>query len=284
MNTHPLDFLPFEPKNRDLNSLRVIIKSMKNFFERHDGKIFGLKDADTDTLLFRVMPRFFMEILRKYFRLEVEGIEHIPKDGSVLITPNHSGYSGFDAFVLAHEIHREIKRIPRVLTHHLWFLTKTTAIPAQKLGFVEATTKNGLKYLKKKQPVILFPEGEHGNFKTTATRMYRLQEFKRGFIRMAIETQTPIVPTLVIGAEETHINLKELKLTKFLRGTILPIPLNVIPLPAKWKVIFMEPIYLPYHPSEVSNRELVHEIAQEIREKMQDRLTKELSKRKNVFT
>jgi len=103
-----------------------------------------------------------------------------------------------------------------VLTHHLWFLTKTTAIPANKLGFIEATSENGLKALKKNQLVVLFPEGEYGNFKPSS-KAYQLQEFKRGFIRMALATNSPIIPTLILGAEETHVNLSRLKLTKFLR-------------------------------------------------------------------
>ncbi|MCB0393033.1 MAG: acyltransferase family protein, partial [Bdellovibrionales bacterium] len=202
---------------------------MKNFFEKSSEKLFDLANQDRDTLIFRVLPRMIMEILRKYFRLEITGIDGIPKTGKAIILPNHSGYSGFDAVVLAHEVYKHTKRIPRVLTHHLWFISSTTAIPANKLGFVEATSKNGLEYLNKNQMIVLFPEGEHGNFKATSIR-YRLQEFRRGFVRMALKTQSPIIPTIVLGAEETHINLKKLKFSRFLRGTVLPLPLNVIPL------------------------------------------------------
>ena len=180
--------------------------------------------------------------------------------------------------VLTHILNRDLKRIPRVLTHHFWFLTKNTAIPAQKMGFIEATFANGVKELKKNNLVVIFPEGEKGNFKPTS-QMYQLQEFKRGFIRMALSTQAPIIPTLIIGAEETSINLSQLKFTKFLRGVVLPIPLNVIPLPVKWKIKFLPPIYLPYAATSVDDRELVLEIADELREQMQDVLSEEILKR-----
>ena len=75
----------------------------------------------------------------------------------------------------------------------------------------------------------------------------------------------------------------KLKLTKFLRGTVLPLPLNVLPLPAKWRIKFLEPIHLPYKPDAVNDTELVHEIAQEIEEIMQDALTEELKKRGGAF-
>lgn len=251
---------------------------MKNFFEKPKQRLFGLKDLPRDVLLYRVMPRFFLEVIRKYFRLEVEGTEFLPRKGPGIIVPNHSGYSGFDAVLLSHEIHKAVDRIPRVLTHHLWFLTQATALPAQKMGFVEATTANGIAALKKNNLIILFPEGEQGNFKPTSKR-YRLQEFKRGFIRIALQTQTPIIPTLILGAEETHINLRELKFTKYLFGTVLPLPLNVIPLPVKWKIKFLEPLHFPYKPSAANDVELVRELASDVRDRMQKALNKELSKR-----
>lgn len=256
---------------------------MKELFRlKADDILNQLKNADRETLLYKLLPHFFLELMKTYFRVQVEGGENIPRRGRALITPNHSGVSGFDAMVLHHEIMRAAGRYPRVLTHHLWFLTKTTAIPAQKLGFVEATTENGLSALKKNQLVVLFPEGEYGNFKPSS-KAYQLQEFKRGFIRMALETNSPIVPTLILGAEETHVNLSRLKLTKFLRGVVLPLPLNLIPLPSKWKIIFMEPMRLPYKKEAACDRELVHELAEELQEKMQTRLNEELAKRGSVF-
>lgn len=231
-----------------------------------------------EKMVFRELPNFFLEIMHKYFRLELEGTENLPKKGPAIIAPNHSGVSGIDAMILMHEVEKATGRLPRVMTHHFWFLTKTTAIPANKLGFIEATTQNGIRELKKNQMIILFPEGEYGNFKPS-TKAYQLQEFKRGFIRMAIKTGAPIIPTIVIGAEETHINLSQFKLTKFLRGLVIPLPLNIVPLPSKWKIKFLKPLYLPYKPSAVNDRELMREIAEDVREQIQERIRQELRKR-----
>lgn len=242
----------------------------------------ALLGSDRETLLYKILPHFFMEIMKQYFRVQVEGAEHLPKRGAAIISPNHSGVSGFDAMVLHHEITRVVGRYPRVLTHHLWFLTKTTSIPASRLGFIEANLENGLKALRKKQMVLIFPEGEKGNFKPS-NEAYHLQEFKRGFIRMALLTETPIIPTVVIGAEETHINLSQLQFTKFLRGLIIPVPLNILPLPSKWKIIFMEPIQLKHPPSAADDSELVRRIAFSIQDQMQKRIRAELKSRESVF-
>ena len=219
-----------------------------------------------------------MELMKKYFRLEIVGIENIPTRGPVIIAPNHSGFSGFDALILAYILQQNTKRSPRVLTHHLWFLTETTSIPAHKLGFTEATYENGVNLLKKNHMIVLFPEGEHGNFKPS-TKRYQLQEFKRGFVRMALTTNAKVVPTIILGAEETHINLQELKFTKFLRGLVLPLPLNILPLPAKWKIIFEKPMSFPFPPEKVNDRELCHDLATEVQEHMQKRINKELKTR-----
>ncbi len=255
---------------------------MINFLKKPNEKVFNLAKLDADALLYKVFPRLFMEVLKKYFRLEVEGLENIPTKGAVIIAPNHSGFSGFDAMVLAYILQERTKRIPRVMTHHLWFLTEKTALPAHKMGFIEATFENGISLLKKNNLVVLFPEGAKGNFKPSSKR-YQLQEFKRGFVRMALQTGAPIVPTLIIGAEETHINLQQLKFSKFLRGLVLPLPLNIIPLPAKWKIIFHKPIHLPFGPDKVSDHETCFDLASEIQESMQKKLNKEIKKRGSGF-
>ncbi len=254
---------------------------MDNFFEKKE-KIFGLKTLERDLLLYRVMPRLVLEIIRKYFRLTVDGRENLPSTGGAIIVPNHSGYAGFDAFMIGNEIRNSTKRVPRILAHHLWFIHKTISIPLEKMGITEATMNNGLGLLKKKNIIILFPEGEYGNFKPIRKR-YRLQEFKRGFVRMALLTKTPIIPTVVIGAEETHITLSQLKFTKFLIGTILPLPLNFIPLPAKWKIKFLKPIYLDYPPSAAEDHDLVHKISRQVREMIQFNIDQELRKRRFVY-
>lgn len=255
---------------------------MINFLKKPNEKIFNLKNLGKEDLLYRVFPRLFMEIMKKYFRLEVEGIENIPVKGPIIIAPNHSGFSGFDALILAYILQEKTKRIPRVLTHHLWFLTEKTALPAQKMGFIEATYENGVSLLKKNNMIVLFPEGELGNFKPSSKK-YQLQEFKRGFVRMALTTGATIVPTIILGAEETHINLQQLKFSKFLRGLVLPLPLNIIPLPAKWKIVFTKPFQLPFGPEKVNDVELCHELAQEVQESLQKKINQEVKKRGSVY-
>jgi 1-acyl-sn-glycerol-3-phosphate acyltransferase len=255
---------------------------MLSFFGKRTEKIFNLNQLDFDRLALYVVPRFLLEIIRKYLRLDVEGLEHLPIKGKGIVLPNHSGWSGFDAVMIGNEVHKQTNRIPRTLAHRFYFIGDVKIL-SHKVGFQEATVENGVRLLKKNNLIILFPEGEKGNFKPTSQR-YQLQEFHRGFVRMAIKTKSPIIPTIVVGAEETHINLASLKLTKYLKGQVLPLPLNIIPLPAKWKIKFLEPIVLSQYSEEDSdNKELTYKIAQEIRQKMQEALTAEVNNRKWIY-
>jgi len=150
------------------------------------------------------------------------------------------------------------------------------------MGYIEASTENGIKHLKKEHVIVLFPEGEQGNFKPSS-EAYHLQEFKRGFVRMSLQTQAPIVPALVIGAEESNINLKTIRLDKYIPGLVLPLPLNLLPLPVKWKIKFLPPIHLEDPPETINNRARVKEIAKEIQDSIQKELYVELENRPGIF-
>lgn len=237
---------------------------------------------NAEQLVFRQFPDKLMLFLEKYFRLQVEGIEHIPQRGAFILAANHSGFSGLDAMIIAHIVRKQTRRQVRVLTHRLWFMTKVTAVPAERLGFTEANMRNGLKILEKKQPILIFPEGELGNFKPS-TKAYDLQEFKTGFVRLALKSSAPIIPILVIGAEESHINLSQLKLSQYFKGLVLPIPLNLVPLPAKWRIQFLPPVHLPFESDKADDREITTELAEEIRSSMQKGLHPLLLRRGTAY-
>lgn len=229
------------------------------------------------------LREFILELIRNYFRLEVEGIENIPKKGRALIVPNHSGVTALDAVMIGNEIFRARSRELRILAHPLWFIGPSIRVLARRMGLEEADKSRGIALLKRGELVLLFPEGAQGNFKPTAQR-YHLQEFKRGFVRVAMATKSPIIPTVVIGAEETNINLSTISSSKYLKGTIIPLPLNVLPLPAKWKIVFLPPISMrKYSAKDACNSELVHSVSESVKKQIQDRIDQELKNRDWIY-
>lgn len=231
---------------------------------------------------YKALPLFLLDLIQKYLRVGTQGTRYIPKKGPCIVVANHSGYMAFDALMLAHQIYLHTKRIPRIIAHKLWFLRPEISVHAKKMGLVPATFENGLKLLERGQVLILFPEGEEGNFKSSRYR-YRLRRFRRGFVRLALATGAPIIPVVVIGAEETHITLSQLRWAKELFGIIIPVPLNVIPLPAKWTIKFGQPIRLGRDLDKVFDFPHATRISQDVRIQLQKEINVELKKRRTVY-
>lgn len=255
---------------------------MFEIFEKAVSRVLRASGHTKEEFAYKVLPTFLLDIIQRYLRVEVRGLENIPKKGPYIAIANHSGYMGFDALMLAYQIYLHSHRIPRIIAHKLWFFVPEISVHAHKLGLVPANLENGLEILKKMQPLILFPEGEEGNFKPSRYS-YRLRRFRRGFVRLALSTGAPIVPAVVIGAEETHITLSQIRGAKELLGIIVPVPLNVIPLPARWHIRFLKPIHLEKNPEKAQNLQAVTQISRKIRHQLQTSLHKELKKRKTIF-
>ena len=233
------------------------------------------------------LPKIFfdvLELVQNYFRVEVEGTENLPKRGRALLISNHSGCSGLDAAMLGYSAFQAVGRIPRILTlwpmFQLFPFLESTAI---KLGLTPASANMGLSVLKNNNITVVFPEGVRGSFKPTSQR-YHLQPFRTGFLRLSLLTDSPIVPAVVIGAEESTINLGSIQFGSALKGLALPIPLNFLPLPSKWKIRFLPPINLDgLSRRDISNRDKMHRYADKVRDKMQAAVDVELRKRKYVY-
>ena len=92
---------------------------------------------------------FFRFLYKYYWRVEVEGLEHLPAEGPVLLAANHSGALPFDAAMisLAVEDEHPAHRVVRML--YAKFVTDLPGIGSlfSRLGGVEASTTNGATLL-----------------------------------------------------------------------------------------------------------------------------------------
>jgi 1-acyl-sn-glycerol-3-phosphate acyltransferase len=211
--------------------------------------------------------------------LEVEGIENVPSNGRVMIVPNHSGVLGWDAIILYNEIVREKRRIPRIMAHNFWESKPFLSQMAKKYGAFGANFKQAIKFLNKNKLMIIFPEAEHGNFKPSV-KMYQLSDFNPGFVSLAMMTNTVLVPTVIMGAEENFVNLGTIDWFEDRIGVKIPIPLNLLPIPAKWKIKFLKPISLKnYNKKDLRSEKFITEVSQNIRFRIQATIHKELVSR-----
>src|SRR3954464_3679345 len=141
-------------------------------------------------------------LYRNYFRVQTHGIGHVPT-GRAMLVSNHSGQLPLDAAMIALSllVEAEPPRLARAMVEK-WAPTLPFVAPFfARIGQVVGTPENCRRLLAAGETIMVFPEGVRGLNKTF-DKKYQLQEFGTGFMRLALETGTPIVPVGVVGAEE----------------------------------------------------------------------------------
>jgi 1-acyl-sn-glycerol-3-phosphate acyltransferase len=244
------------------------------------------------------LDKTLYEFLYHYwFRVEVDGIEHVPASGGALLVSNHAGALPPDAAMIAKAIKTEHAR-PRPLhltVEHFFKGYPGLSMLVSKLGGVPAHPANVHRLLyDEEQLVLVFPEGRKGTEKLYKDR-YRLRRFGRGgFVESAMKARTPIVPIAVVGAEEAmpvfgHLNPLK-KLTGLIYFPITPtfpwlgLLGGAAYLPAKFYIRFLEPIPTDQWGAEPWNdKGLVQTVAEEIRARIQEELYELLAARKSVW-
>jgi 1-acyl-sn-glycerol-3-phosphate acyltransferase len=154
---------------------------------------------------------------------------------------------------------------------------------------VPDTPENAERLLADGHLVCLFPEGARGARKPYERR-YRLEDFGPGeFAEIALRTGAAIVPTAVIGSEESYPRLGAVPLVGRALGGLplprrLPNPLAAVPLPVRWRIDFGAPIAPSRDAAGAgTGRTAVLELSDEVRERLQQAIYDTLVKREGVY-
>lgn len=233
---------------------------------------------------------------KRYFRVSLQGMEHVPAAGPALIVANHSGGLPYDGAMLIHAFHRHhpgrsgAARPLRPLVASFAFRSSWIAPVITRIGGVRASAENALEILGRGGLVGVFPEGLRGVGKLFERR-YHLAHFGRGgFVRLSRAAQVPIVPVAIVGAEETHPMLA--RLTAVARPLGLPYipitptfpwlgPLGLLPVPTKWTIRLGEAFPPPAAGAEDPNEN--QHIADLVRARMESMLADILSRRRSII-
>jgi 1-acyl-sn-glycerol-3-phosphate acyltransferase len=228
----------------------------------------------------------FVWLYQHYFRVVAKGLEHVPK-GRVLIVANHSGQLPFDAAMIGIALLTEpAANPPRAVRSMVekWVPTLPfVSVFLSRLGQVVGTPENARRLLEADEALLVFPEGVKGLNKLFRRR-YQLQDFGLGFMRLALETQTPVVPVAVIGAEEQAPALFDAKpLARLLRMPAMPITptLLPLPLPARYHLHFGEPLSFSGSPHD-EDAELEKKV-KTVKAALQAMLNRGLKERTSVY-
>jgi 1-acyl-sn-glycerol-3-phosphate acyltransferase len=250
---------------------------------------------DADLAQNAVLP-LLLPLYRKWFRVEVNGIDNVPTDGAALLVANHAGgLWPLDSAMTAVAVHVEhpAGRFLRMLGADLMFAVPGVGSMVRKTGTTLACAEDAERLLSAGELVGVWPEGFKGIGKPFRER-YKLQRFGRGgFVHAAIKTGVPIIPVSIVGSEEIHPVLGNAKtLARLANLPYFPLtptfpwlgPLGLVPLPSKWYIEFGSPIHTEaLEPDAADDATVVFELADRVRETIQSTLYRLLVQRRSVW-
>jgi len=243
----------------------------------------------------RPIAEFFY---RRYWRIRTDGLEHIPGTGAALLVGNHSGGIPLDAAMIgaAVDLDHPEHRLVRFLYDRFVAAMPLMGTFYNRMGAVVASFDNAHALLSQGHLVGVFPEGVAGVAKGIGQR-YRVQPFHTSFIRLSLQLRVPIIPTAVVGAEETYPVIGKLQplgpLKDLLNVPYVPVTplfplfgvLGVVPLPTRWHIQFGAPLR-PYEgrtASRLPPRRTLERLAEQTRLRIQTMLHSLLAKRESLF-
>jgi 1-acyl-sn-glycerol-3-phosphate acyltransferase len=227
-----------------------------------------------------------------YFRAEVEGLSNIPEDEPVLLVGNHSGGTLIaDTFVFSQHFYDHFgpERRFHQLAHDLVFQVPGIRASLSRFGTVPASPDNMRAALDRGAALLVYPGGDHESYRPSWESAKVDFGGRTGFAKLSLELDTPIVPVVAIGGQETALFLgrgrrvaRALKLDESMRlkvfpiqfapptgFTVLDLPLRV-PLPAKIKIRVLPRIDLREELGAKATPEDAHDL---VTERMQETLT-----------
>lgn len=252
---------------------------------------FGFDPELTETVLHPLLRPLY----RGYFRVEATGVKNLPGTGPALVVANHSGTVPVDALMLSlavhdeHPDHRHLRLLAADLAFRVPFLSEL----GRKSGATLACNPDAERLLNRGELVGVFPEGFKGVGKRYTDR-YKLQRFGRGgFVSAALRTGAPIVPVAIVGAEEIYPIIGNIAPLARIAGLpyfpVTPLfpwlgPLGMVPLPSKWLIEFGEPIQTTDIQGEPDDPSVIFNLADQVRETIQQTLHTLLARRPDPFS
>ncbi|MCS7165968.1 MAG: lysophospholipid acyltransferase family protein [Candidatus Calescibacterium sp.] len=147
------------------------------------------------------MGKIFLKI---FFRLEVEGIEKIPKQGPLILISNHHSY--LDPPVIVSTFPRRIHFVAKkeLFLHPLTslFVKLFDSIPVDRGHTKPSTFKTIFRYLSNQEVICIFPEG---------TRVNNPENFgkaERGIGFIVSKSQAPVLITYIDGTYQWYKKFK----------------------------------------------------------------------------
>src|SRR3954468_5838797 len=140
-------------------------------------------------------------IFRFFFRVNVEGLEHVPAEGGAILAGNHLAV--FDSFFLPLVIKRRVTFVAKAEYFEdpktAWFFRAVGQIPIRRGGGSASmrALESAAEVLKDGGLFGIYPEG-------TRSPDGRLYKGHTGVARLALQNQVPVLAVAMIGTREAQ--------------------------------------------------------------------------------
>ena len=283
--------LGFTPQQSSAEALQALRDEQRSSIL--DPRSSTFDDFGMDEGYIAAFGRMLFDFLsRRYWRIEINGIGNVPREGRAVLVGTHRGFMPWDAVMALHLIKQGTQRIPRFLIHPGLIKFPFLFNFHTKLGGIVACQENADYVLERDELLAIYPEGINGAFRLYR-EAYQLGKFGRDeYVKMALRNRAPIVPFVNVGSAEIFPILKRLDWRWWKRWTEWPYfpitptwPIAPLPLPSKWHVQFLPPIHLEhrYGPEAADDPAVVRAISQEVRARMTEAMERMVQRRKHIF-
>lgn len=185
-------------------------------------------------------------LYRHYFDVTCYGVEHVPARGRAMLVGNHSGGVAVDgAMVLVSMLlEKDPPRLAQGMAEK--FLNRLPVVSqwTNRVGQFTGLPEHAARLLEDERLLMVFPEGARGTAKLYPQRN-SLVRFGTGFVRLALQTKTPIVPFAFIGGGEAIPTIYNSEwLGRLVGAPYVPFTPYVLPIPrpVPCQIYYAEPM------------------------------------------
>lgn len=173
----------------------------------------GLSLDDRNPEFIKLLLPLWELLYRYYFRVQSDGWHHLPKSGKMLVVGSHNGgLAAPDMFMFLYEwFHRYgTEKLAYGLMHPtVWRVSPEIASMAVQCGALKAHPKMAIAALRRNATVLVYPGGAQDVFRPHYLRDKIYFAGRKGFIKLALREEVPIVPIISTGAHDTLIVLAD---------------------------------------------------------------------------
>ena len=228
---------------------------------------YGIDKADLTRFI-----SVFAWIYRYYFKVDVHGLDHVPSQGRGVLVGNHSGGVAIDGMMVMGSmlLDAEPPRLPHGMIDKFIHEFPLASQIMSRAGQFTGNPDQAKRLLNAERIILAFPEGARGTAKL-AKDADSLVGFGTGFMRLALETKSPIVPFGFVGGGDALPTIANLKRLGRLFGVpYIPVTkwIFLVPKPTRFQLLYGKPMY--FEGTGHERDEVVIAMVDEVKERIRD--------------